>query len=388
MTKQYFCNLSDGFFFLLVPLFLGCGTSIPQIPATGALLGQVQETTVDSEIARYYLENYLQGDRINAELDGQIAQVYKQYNQALPSREVLKAISKSFSVDFAALFFATRLWSTEANKAAQILFDRKVAERKVAIRNGETQSISDAHYVILFVPGWDYKESGHFTGADFAVPRKLMTEIGLENHLVKIPSNGSVEENADFLTKEILRYSALKKAIILAGASSAGPAIHLTLGERLRPNQLRSVRAWINLGGILQGSPLLEHFQKWPRSWLLQIVLWVKGWEKESLLSMSAERSRERFRRLNLPEQILVFNYLGLSVSGEVSQYAQDKYPILRNEGPNDGLTLLRDIIAPGSITIVAFGSDHFFAEDPEINIKTVALLQTILQYLEMPEPK
>ena len=41
-------------------------------------------------------------------------------------------------------------------------------------------------------------------------------------------------------------------------------------------------------------------------------------------------------------------------------------------EKPNDGLTLLRDVIAPDSLTIMALGSDHFFSEDPKINDKTI----------------
>ena len=75
--------------------------------------------------------------------------------------------------------------------------------------------------------------------------------------------------------------------------------------------------------------------------------------------------------------------YLGLSLSGQLSKYSKDKYPLLASEGPNDGLTLLTDIIAPNSLTIVAFGSDHFFAEDPRINEKTVALLKVVVAYLE-----
>jgi polyferredoxin len=50
---------------------------------------------------------------------------------------------------------------------------------------------------------------------------------------------------------------------------------------------------------------------------------------------------------------------------------------------PNDGLTLLRDVIAPNSLTIIALGSDHFFAEDPKINAKTIALTILVISYLE-----
>ena len=85
---------------------------------------------------------------------------------------------------------------------------------------------------------------------------------------------------------------------------------------------------------------------------------------------MSANRSRIRFARLSgIDNNILVINYLGLSLSGQLSKYSKDKYPLLVSEGPNDGLTLLTDIIAPNSLTIVAFGSDHFFAEALCVNV-------------------
>jgi hypothetical protein len=38
-------------------------------------------------------------------------------------------------------------------------------------------------------------------------------------------------------------------------------------------------------------------------------------------------------------------------------------------------------VIAPDSLTVVALGSDHFFAEDPEIDRKTVALIKLVVAY-------
>ncbi len=370
----------------LVILFtVGCSFSTPKIPVKGKLIGESITTTVDSEIAKYYLENYLQNNRTNSEFDRKIDQVYQQYGFSLPNREELKKMSQSFSVDFAALFFAGQLWRMDANRKIQNAFREKMAETKVSLQNGRAHPIPDSSsYLTLFVPGWGYQENGHITGADFAMPRKLISSLGIENHLVEIPSMGSVEENAEFLRKEIVRYSKSQKKIIIAGASSAGPAIHLVLGKLLHPEQLKHVKAWVNFGGILQGSPLVDYLQEWPKSWIFQLVLWYEGWEKESFLSMSAKRSRERFKMLSVPKHIVVINYLGISLSGEISQYSHDKYPILRKEGPNDGLTLLTDIVAPDSMTIIAVRSDHFFAEDPEINLKTVALTKAIISHLEI----
>ena len=90
--------------------------------------------------------------------------------------------------------------------------------------------------------------------------------------------------------------------------------------------------------------------------------------------SMSAARSRERLRRLRLPEHIAVVNYVGIPLTGDVSSRVGFFYNSMRALGPNDGLTLITDPILPGTRTIVALGQDHFFADDPEIESKTIAL--------------
>jgi hypothetical protein len=241
-------------------------------------------------------------------------------------------------------------------------------------------------YRVLFVPGWNYIDNGYLTGSDLALPRQLISELGVENHLVLTPSNGSVEASAKAISAAILKYSKLNKKIIIVGASAAGPAIHLTLGEMLPKDLLSSVVAWINLGGILQGSPLVDYFEQWPQKALMNMVLWYKGWEHEDVLSMSVKKSRERFKRLQLDPDLVVFNYLALSLSGNLSHLSTSKYPLIKSEGPNDGLTLLTDVIAPDSSTLISVNSDHYFGEDPQINDKTVAVLKTVIHYLENKE--
>jgi hypothetical protein len=365
---------------LLLLFFLEACSSIPKFAVKGKFLGETFSTTVDSEVARYYLESYLQGSRRNPELDARIAELYKQQKEAIPTREELKKISDRFSVDFAALFLADRLWADENNRKIQNFFNHLLKDKRSIPNLLETCTSS---YMVLFVPGWDYVENGHLTGADFAEPGKLITGLGIENHLVEIPTNGSVKDNADYLTNELKARSKSGKNIILVGASSAGPAIHLSLGERIDEHEYKGVKAWVNLGGILQGSPLIDYYQEWPQRWLFNTVIWYQGWNKDKMLSMSVKQSRDRFEQLNINKNILVINYMGLPLSGQLSKYSKDKYPLLASKGPNDGLTLLRDVIAPNSLTVIAFGSDHFFAEDPKINDKTIALTILVISYLE-----
>ena len=360
---------------ILTCLSLGACSSIPRIPAKGELFGQRVDTTVDSEIARYYLESYLQGKNENRDMDEQISALYSVHGESVPSREELKAISQASSVDFAALFLADRLLNNRCNKDLNQRFERYVKDDSAV-----DASISSS-YQILFVPGWDYVENGHSTGADFAKPRELATKSGIENYLVALPPTGSVEESANVLAAEIARHNRSGKKILLAGSSSAGPVIHLALGELLDENELSSIKVWLNLGGILRGTPFIDYFEKRPQSWLFNVYTWFKGFDRQAILSMGTSPSRRRFARLQLGSDIVVINYMGIPLSGQLSQYTGTGYRMLRSDGPNDGLALLADGIAPGSLTVVSLGNDHFLAEDPDIDKKTIALMKLMVTY-------
>ena len=363
--------------FTLLSLMLSSCMSTPSIPAKARVFGIAVDTTVDSEVARYYLEQHLQGIHSNPLLSNAIEKLHTVHGQAIPTREELRTISQDFSVDFASLFLVDQILKDGCNRQINEDFKRLLSEKT-------TQRVDAAPFMVLFMPGWDYADNGTITGADFAQPRKLVTALGMENHLVALPPTGSVEDNAKVLSDAIAMHVPSGKHILIAGASSSGPAIHLALGEMVSKEALKSVKAWLNLGGILQGSPLVDYMQLAPQRWLFNAVVWFKGWDTQAIQSMSAQTSRPRFQRLRTDPDILVVNYLGVPLSGQLSQYSRDKYPLLKSDGPNDGLTLLTDVIAPNSLTIVAFGSDHFFAEDPAINAKTVALMELIVSYLNV----
>jgi hypothetical protein len=70
-------------------------------------------------------------------------------------------------------------------------------------------------------------------------------------------------------------------------------------------------------------------------------------------------------------------------LSGDISRLGWDKYLLMRSDGPNDGLFLLPDLLFPEGRTIVSPKGDHFFAEDPLIGEKTVALVQAILDGID-----
>ena len=366
-------------FSILLLLQYGC-TSYSKYPVDASLLDEPIKTTVDSEEAQYYLNDYLQGNRNDAELDQRIDAVYQLYSAHFPERADLKQIAEQFSNDFAALYLADRLWQDQQNREVQKIFHQYLLMPEQELYE---PPVLAEDYVILLVPGWNYTNNGHVTGSDFAAPRRLLDRLGIENHLLLVPPNGSVMQSARVIADAVLEHSETDQRVIVVGASAAGPAIHYTLGKLLDQHELEHVVAWVNLGGILQGSPLIDYFQRWPQKFMLNMVLAFYGWDNDEIMTMSAAQSRERTKSLNVPQHIVVINYMGLSLTGNLSSLSAYKYPLIADQGPNDGLTPLVDIIAPNSLTLVATGSDHYFGEDPQISLKTIAMVKTILDLVQ-----
>lgn len=358
-----------------------CGGLSAIIPVRGEVDGQEISATVDSEIAEYYLTNYLRGARSRADLDSLIDSVHERADGRLPSRDALRTLTQAYSTDFAALFLWREIRADPKNRAVMTLYSEESARAKLHAGSDSLHNRQfKQDYLIVFVPGWFYRSQPE-SGADFTRPRVVLSESGARTSLLEIDENGSVERNADQIVREVIRLSSVENKIILVSASKAGPEVALALSNIRRSGHSHGVKAWVNIGGLLRGSALADEVLKWPVSWYVKFFV-IGGRSLEGIESLTTARSTERANQISLPPEILVLNYVGIPLSGQVSDRARPGYSRLRREGPNDGLTQVVDVIPPGSITIPEFGLDHYY-NHPEIHIKTVALARTIIRYLE-----
>lgn len=343
--------------------------------------GQEISTTVDSEIAAYYLTNYLRDVRSRPDLDSLIDSAHRRRDGQLPSRADLKTLTQAYSTDFATLFLWREILADPKNRAAMALYSEESARIKLQAGSGGPRNrLFKQDYLILFVPGWFYR-SQPGTGADFARPRAVLSEMGARTALIEIDENGSVERNADRIAREVVRLRNVETKIILVSTSKAGPEVALALSNIRRSGHPHGVKAWVNIGGLLRGSALADEALKWPVSWYVKFFV-IGGRSFEGIESLTTARSMERANEIRLPPDILILNYVGIPLSGQVSDQARTGYSVLRGDGPNDGLTQIVDEIPPGSITIVEFGLDHYY-DHPEIHIKAVALARVVIRYIE-----
>ena len=348
------------------------------LPVHGTVGGQTIESRVDSEVARYYLANYLAGQHSNPALDERIDRVYQNVNGDLPDRNELKRLSDELSIDFAALYLADRIAHLPVNSRFRSAFDQAYHYTRKALPEGHLKlPATAADYEFLFVPTYLYKRL-KFTGADMATPRDALQRVGFTCHLVETDDDGPVETNADFVIAAIRARAQSGHRLIIISASKSGPEVALAL-TRLGSAETHHVAAWINAVGALQGSPVADE------RLAPEIEFVVGKVDPAGRESITTARSRQRFQSFRIPEHVLIVNYFGIPVSGSVSFLARRGFSAMGKHGPNDGVVLLSDTIFPGGVTLAELGSDHFLLKtDPDI--KTVALAITVIRWLQNPD--
>jgi hypothetical protein len=353
-------------------------SNIPQYNAEGEVAGQTVNTTVDSEIAQYYLTKYLRGGGSHPDYDRKINALYKTWGKRPLDADNVRQISQQFSPDFAALFFVSRLYANPLNRKAHEAFQSHLAALRM--RTAQKGPKVDQSYLFTFVPGFAYKKDTT-TGADFARQRRIMEQAGLKTFLIEIDELGTVENNAAIIARELMRLGAHHDKIILVSVSKGGPEAALALGKLMTPGASAKVKAWISIGGILRGTPLADRSQRWPGSWRAKIVLFFLGLPWDVVDNVSVAKRKAVFDTLVFPKRILMLQYVGVPLSGQVSKDVRGRYESLRALGPNDGLTLLPDELVQRGMVITDIGLDHYY-RDPEIDLKTLALARVVLDVL------
>ncbi|MGA1197570.1 MAG: hypothetical protein ACO36I_13850, partial [Candidatus Latescibacterota bacterium] len=330
-----------------MPLFL------PKISVSGSFAGQKWETTTDSKLAKYYLENTLANKRTEPDLDRQIDQIEAEFGHRFPTQDVLETLTKRYATDFATLYLVNHLLKLPETQKCQSSFQNDLDLVLQAFEAQDFDAIYHpgyAAYRFLVVPAWDYRGDGIEMGTDFAAARQCLNQIGAENYLVEIEPVGTVDQNAAILADEILRHSCESdKDLVLVSGSSSGPIVAHALGEHLQEDQHKKVKAWVNTVGILKGTTFADFFMWFPIRWFTKLECKRRKWPYESIRSMSVQFRKERFQTVRLPQHLFTLNYLSIPLSGDISPFAGLVYRLLRPKGPNDGSTLILDSIAPNS---------------------------------------
>jgi hypothetical protein len=356
--------------------------SYPKIPVAADLAGKPMITTVDSNLAKYYLENSLHAGGKNRRLDHQIAGIDERYRAAPLDRQTLKAISQTASPDFAALFLVEQLLSNPRNLKFQTNYLAETKRIKSDLQRNEWSEIvrpALRRYEVVFAPGFHYL-TDRSSGADFASQRQFFRELGVRVQLIKTEEDGTVEENAAIIAAYIRALGDTK--VILVSTSKAGPEVALALGKILAPDETARVKAWISVGGLIRGTPLADYATTWPQSWIVRLMFLYSRTDFRGIPGLRTAASQARMEGIRIPARIMIVEYIAVPLSGDIYGSVRSRYVRLRKGGPSDGLTLLADELLPNGIAVIEPEIDHFYAA-PDIEVKSVGLANVVAEALQ-----
>jgi hypothetical protein len=370
---------------LFLATFLNACAGTPEPPegtwASGSVAGHPFSARVDSEIARYYLEDFPEPHPEG--WHEALVEIEALLPDGLVSNDALAGIVKRFgSTDLAALVFMDQVYSLERNREFAECFaamSRELENPDVDPRDVFAEDVNK--FKVIFAPGWLY-ESNPQTEADFSRTRRSLDRIGMSYEFVPLPEDGTVAGNARKLAEAILEYRDDDRLVIVVSASKSASEVALALGKLLEPEEAEGVAAWINAGGVIGGTPLADHWTSFPHNILARLAFLRYGWRYASLVDLRTDRSAERMAEVEMPDGLLVVNYVAVPMATQVSAGARDRYRLLARFGPNDGLALLASTSMPNGVTIVEPGADHYFLT-VDINLRTLALTRAVQQHLD-----
>ena len=335
------------------------------IPVEGVLFGRPINTEVDHELAKTMLTNTA---------DSSVIRLFSHYNDLELTTENLSIITENYSFDVATLFFLKTLYEQEENKQIQDFYLNVIDT--LSLENAKYSLTFLKDYFIAFVPGFRYEHIDN--GGDFLQQRILFDAAGIEYELIRIDGTGRVQPNAEIVANRLNELNKIHKNIIIISVSKGGLETAIALGELLDHDNASSIKAWLNVGGILKGTPVADRWSKpFMRFWMAcgLFMVRIKVELKGLLNEMSYELGKERYKSFDIPSHIYTVNLIAASLGKE-----QPKKNVFTS--PNDSFSPLADAITEDGVVVVEMGKDHYF-RNIDLNVRMVALLHYIVNQLK-----
>ena len=338
----------------------------------GVIAGEWIQANLDSDIAKYTLQT---SEHEPTEIQTKRKRLTQSIN-GLPSPIELQHLAENGSTDFASLVYLRAL-TDEFNNLSWQKKSYALSNNLDSIANKNNIQRLFEKYHALLIPGWHWKSRSD-TGADLKFQRKVLASYGLQSSLVETNEHGSVEENSEIIANSIKEALSLKKSVILISVSKGGADTAFAIGHVLDTNDYPYLKGWLNIGGMISGSTLVELEMNSPAEWLTSI-----GFSTDTPLTAVKSLQRDdvsyRSNLINYPNDMTIVNYVAVPFKSNLSTNAKYSYSKLAKYGPNDGAALIHEMLVPETHTVVEIGLDHFMRSLRAMR-RAIALLYLIME--------
>lgn len=288
----------------------------------------------------------------------------------------LAAVAAEEGVDFAtALLFDRLVGSPEHGP-----FIDEVNELRAAPPRGELGEVTFA-----VAPGAFYREMPHIH-ADGALLRAMAARCGCRTELIPVPSTAGLEENARILVDWLLAQPA--RPILLASLSKGGADVRLALRSPAAGRAFRHVAGWLNVCGMVNGTPLVPALLASPwRRWLVRRLFRWQGLDFQMVRDLDPSPGGLLAGPLRLPPHVRLVSVVGFPLQHQMTtRRARLWRRFLDPLGPNDGGVLLADVCSLPGVVYPVWGVDHYLSPE-RIGLDSLApaLLAWLGRRLEPP---
>jgi hypothetical protein len=213
---------------------------------------------------------------------------------------------------------------------------------------------------VVIVPGAFYKEFPH-TGADGRLLREEAAQFGCRSELIPLPSFGPLAESASLITAWL--DARPDEPVILVSLSKGGADVKTALAQPGGPRAFRNVVAWINLCGLLEGTPLAG----WVlgnrlRSCWFRLLFWFRGYPFAAIRDLVRAPGGPLDFDLVVPPHVRLISVVGFPLRCHLTnRLARRCHRRVAPLGPNDGAGIvLADVFRWPGLVYPVWGADHY----------------------------
>lgn len=288
------------------------------------------------------------------------------------STERLRELTEQHGIDSATALLYERILHTEPHSG----WNRRLA----AWTNAGSNDLPRLPATLVIVPGAFWREYPA-TGAGGESLEEPARRLGMEVERVPVASQGRLDENAQTILAWLRRSRA--EHVVLVSLSKGGADVRAALATPGAREAFARVRAWVDLSGIVSGTPMVEWFAARPlRRLLLGLVLRLKGHDPGFL----TELGRPRAVFPEVPEDLRILHLAGLALRRHCTTSKSRRWwKRLASGGPTDGVVRLADVTALPGIVVPIWGADHYLRPLVQDSRFALAVLSTLAEDLRLP---
>lgn len=291
--------------------------------------------------------------------------------------EVLREVTARHGIDFATSLLFDRVINSADHRPAIARLD------ELRQSNGSSDFVAPPNVTFAIAPGAFYTEFPH-TGADGRILRNQAEKAGFRTATIPVSSTGTLSGNAAVIRDWLDQQPSEK--IILASVSKGGSDIKYALSAENAAHTFRNVVGWINVSGILDGSPMVNWaLARRMRTLFYRSVFWLRGYDFRVIQDLRWGAGSLLDFELSLPEHMSMINVVGLPLTGHMTNRLSRTFrKRIASLGPNDGSVMLADACRLPGVVYPVWGADHYMRPSWALRTLAFALLQYITEDLNL----